>query len=144
MKKTLRILIADTNFFSRLEIERSLNRLGYFCILPVDSFAELCVLCTASAPDFDVLIADEHLIIQSGIELKTFCKKIQNISYKLFYDHRHMSSITNLFQPDQTYTSRSNIPSERELNDFISVITLANVQSLTKKASIARPQPTEH
>lgn len=143
MNKTLKILIADTNFSSRLHIEKALNRLGYFCILPVDSFAQLCVLSTDSAQDFDVLIADEHLIIDSGIELKTFCKKIKNIAYKLFYDHRHMSSITNPFQPGQTYMSGSNIPSEGELNDFISLITQDNARLMNKKASVARSQPSE-
>lgn len=54
--KALTILIADEQHLPRLYIEKMLNQLGYFRIVPVQTFEEVLILTALPAEPFDVLI----------------------------------------------------------------------------------------
>lgn len=60
--KELRIVIADSRHQQTLMIERMLNRLGYYRIVPAGSLNELQALSQCLGPRLDVLIADARWI----------------------------------------------------------------------------------
>ncbi|PHX45118.1 chemotaxis protein CheY [Pseudomonas sp. NZIPFR-PS2] len=59
--KALTILIADEQHLQRLHIEKMLNRLGYFRIVPVETLEEVLLLTAIPARPFDVLIINSGL-----------------------------------------------------------------------------------
>lgn len=61
LNKAVRIMIADRRHEHRLCIEKMLNALGYFRILPVESFEDACLLTRVSSCPVDILIIDENL-----------------------------------------------------------------------------------
>ena len=63
--KALTILIADEQHLQRLYIEKMLNQLGYYRIVPVQTFEEVQVLTAIPAEPFDVLIINAGLVSQA-------------------------------------------------------------------------------
>ncbi|MDQ0739702.1 chemotaxis protein CheY [Pseudomonas sp. W4I3] len=59
--KALTILIADDLHLQRLYIEKMLNQLGYYRIVPVQTFEEVQILTDIPARPFDVLIINAGL-----------------------------------------------------------------------------------
>lgn len=69
---TLRILIADKQHCQRLLIEKSLNLLGQFCVVPVASFEELDQL-TQAGQAMDLVIINAALTREQGIDAALYC-----------------------------------------------------------------------
>lgn len=61
LNNDVRIMIADRRHEHRLCIEKMLNALGYFRIIPVASFEEACLLTRISSCPVEILIIDEEL-----------------------------------------------------------------------------------
>jgi hypothetical protein len=59
--KSLRILIADTQHFHRMRIERLFNQLGYFRVAPVQGVEELLSLMEYSSEPFDLVVVNGAL-----------------------------------------------------------------------------------
>lgn len=83
--KALTILIADEQHLQRLYIEKMLNRLGYFRIVPVETFEEVQLLTAIPARPFDVLI------INAGLTAHAYGPQPQ-AHHVLVYDHLDLSA----------------------------------------------------
>lgn len=60
--KALTILIADEQHLQRLYIEKMLNHLGYYRVIPVQTLEEVLILMAIPAEPFDVLIVNAGLL----------------------------------------------------------------------------------
>ena len=78
--KALTILIADEQHLQRLYIEKMLNQLGYYRIVPVQTFEEVQILTAIPAEPFDVLIINAGLTVQT-------CGAQPQVRHVLVYDH---------------------------------------------------------
>ncbi|WP_332761539.1 chemotaxis protein CheY [Pseudomonas koreensis] len=61
INKALRILIADTQHFHRMKIERLFNSLDYYRVAPVQSLAELLTLVDYGCEPFDAVVINADL-----------------------------------------------------------------------------------
>ncbi|WP_161599694.1 hypothetical protein [Pseudomonas arsenicoxydans] len=120
--KKLRILIADMDFGRRFEIEKTLNRLGQYSVMPVKSFEELVIYSFDFTPSFDVLIADLNFMIQPSIDLLQFCQKAPGIPCKLFYNYLPAGTIIKQRLCTRPYSYLISSPTEKDLSDFIAHI----------------------
>ncbi|MGL5999023.1 MAG: chemotaxis protein CheY [Pseudomonas proteolytica] len=64
--KALTILIADEQHLQRLHIEKMLNQLGYYRIVPVQTVDEVLILTDIPAEPFDVLVIHAGLAASAG------------------------------------------------------------------------------
>jgi CheY-like chemotaxis protein len=84
--KALTILIADEQHLQRLYIEKMLNQLGYFRIVPVQTFEEVLILTTIPAEPFDVLI------INAGLAVCNVGEQHPHIRHVLVYAHHDLAA----------------------------------------------------
>lgn len=84
--KTLRILIADELDEQVVQIERTLNHLGYFRVVPVASLDELLTMVQSAFEPFDLLIANTDMAVRSGVDLPRFCKASPQVRHALLYE----------------------------------------------------------
>lgn len=91
--KALTILIADEQHLQRLYIEKMLNQLGYYRIVPVQTFEEVLILTGIPAEPFDVLIINAGLA-QSAAGAQMFQEHHPQIRHVLIYDHQDLGSPT--------------------------------------------------
>ncbi|MDQ0654968.1 chemotaxis protein CheY [Pseudomonas cedrina] len=82
--KALTILIADEQHLQRLHIEKMLNQLGYYRIVPVQTFEEVQLLTAIPAQPFDVLIINAALAVHT-------CGPQPQAHHVLIYDHQELS-----------------------------------------------------
>ena len=82
--KALTILIADEQHLQRLHLEKMLNQLGYYRIVPVQTFDEVLILTDIPAEPFDVLIIHAGLAASAGDALA-----FQQVRHVLVYDDQH-------------------------------------------------------
>jgi CheY-like chemotaxis protein len=78
--KALTVLIADEQHLRRLYIEKMLNQLGYYRIVPVQTFEEVQILTSIPAEPFDALIINAGLL-DHAIGLQ------QSVHHVLVYEH---------------------------------------------------------
>jgi len=88
--KALTILIADAQHLPRLSIEKMLNQLGYYRIVPVQTFEEVLILTALPAEPFDVLIFNAGLVT-SDDEVAAFQQQHPQIPHVLVYDDQERS-----------------------------------------------------
>jgi len=91
--KALTILIADEQHLQRLYIEKMLNQLGYYRIVPVQTFEEVLILTDIPAEPFDVLIINAGLA-QSAAGAQMYQEQHPQIRHVLVYDHQDLGSPT--------------------------------------------------
>ncbi|WP_455825152.1 hypothetical protein [Pseudomonas graminis] len=66
--KHLRILIVDPLHAHVMQIEKMLNRMGYYCIATASSASEARRLSRAGIKPFDVLLAADHVVRKPGAQ----------------------------------------------------------------------------
>jgi hypothetical protein len=78
--KHLRILILDSVHAQSMQLEKMLNRMGYYCIATTSSLDEGIKLSFAGTKRFDLLLAAEPLLTQHQSKLAAFEKfEISNL-----------------------------------------------------------------
>jgi CheY-like chemotaxis protein len=87
--KALTILIADEQHLQRLHIEKMLNQLGYYRIVPVQTFEEVLILTDIPAEPFDVLIIQAGLAASAGGAL-AFEQSHPQLRHVLVYDDQDL------------------------------------------------------
>ncbi len=87
--KALTILIADEQHLQRLHIEKMLNQLGYYRIVPVQTFDEVLILTDIPAEPFDVLIIHAGLAASAGGAL-AFEQPHPQLRHVLVYDDQDL------------------------------------------------------
>lgn len=83
--RALRILIADHQHFHRMQIERTLNQLNYYRVVPVHRLEELLTLVDYAGEPFDLLIINGALALHSGFDLLAFCLDHPQLHQVLIY-----------------------------------------------------------
>jgi CheY-like chemotaxis protein len=83
--KALRIMIADSEHFHRMRLERLFNQLGYFRIAPVNDMEELLLLVEYGSEPFDVIVANARLA-NGGVELADFLVDNPQVLHGLIYN----------------------------------------------------------
>ncbi|MGE7955479.1 chemotaxis protein CheY [Pseudomonas sp. NPDC089530] len=119
INKNLRILIADPQHFQRLNIERMLNQLGYFRIVPVQSFDELDTLTHFSCNPFDLLIVSSTLVDALEIDLDAFCRDNPLIRHALIYDCQQAQLLP---MPQALQVSLAGTPESQSLKSLMAIV----------------------
>lgn len=88
--KALTILIADEQHLQRLHIEKMFNQLGYFRIVPVQTFEEVLILTDIPAEPFDVLIINAGLAASAG-GIEAFEAQHPQVRHLLLYDDQDLN-----------------------------------------------------
>ncbi|WP_421522972.1 chemotaxis protein CheY [Pseudomonas yamanorum] len=89
--KALTILVADEQHLQRLYIEKMLNQLGYYRIVPVQTFEEVLILTAIPTAPFDVLIINAGLADSEGGVL-AYQEQHPQIRHVLVYDIRALGT----------------------------------------------------
>lgn len=87
LNKALRILIADEQHFHRMQMERSLNYLGYFRIAPVHSVQELLTLVEYGGEPFDLVLVSATLSVD--FDPLALCADNPQVRHACIYHDRH-------------------------------------------------------
>lgn len=118
--KELRIVIADTHLPRLIQLEKSLNRLGYHKILPVQVFEDLWALTHKPNDTFYVLIANKALALDTKIDLAVFCQTASKIHHALLYES-HPAGLTSIyFSSSRTFsTSVMSVPNDELIEAFM-------------------------
>jgi len=83
--KSLRILIADTQHFYRMKIERLFNQLGYHRVAPVQGLEELLALLDYGSEPFDLVVVNAALA-GGKLDLPAFFIDHPQVRRALIYD----------------------------------------------------------
>lgn len=95
--KALTILLADQQHLSRLYIEKMLNQLGYYRIVPVQTFEEVLILTALPAEPFDVLIFNAGLVA-GEVAVAAFQQQHPQIPHVLVYDDQALNAPASAMQ----------------------------------------------
>lgn len=90
--KALRILVADRQHIQRVNVEKILNSMGYYCIAPVGSYDELVALTSPPIHSFDLLIIESSLAAYEGVNASNFCQFNSQVYHSLIYGDRRVRS----------------------------------------------------
>ena len=85
--KSLRILIADTQHFNRLRIERLFNQLGYFRVAPVQSLDELLPLVEYGCAPLDLVLVNGAMA-NGALDLFNFLADNPQVHHALVFNER--------------------------------------------------------
>lgn len=81
----LRILLVDQVLPRRLSIEKALNTLGYWRIAPVSSLEEMLNIIERAVMPFELLVINEAVLYESGINLQQLIHDYPVIKNSLAY-----------------------------------------------------------
>lgn len=81
-----RIIILDDQFSRRLSIEKSLNSLGYYRIVPLSSINDLINVLKYAVIPFDFLIINRSIINEFDLIIHDLCRNNPYILNALIYD----------------------------------------------------------
>lgn len=88
--KELRIIIADTWLSRRIQIEKLLNGLGYYRILPIQNIDDLWLLDHELIEPFDVLIVNNGYFLSSEINWNLLLRMTGKIHHSFSYDDKNI------------------------------------------------------
>lgn len=139
--KTLRILIADELDEQVVQIERTLNHLGYFRVVPVASLDELLTMVQSAFEPFDLLIANTDMAVRSGVDLPRFCKASPQVRHALLYEGQKVE-LPELGDPAQMKVSVSvaQLPDSEVLKTFMQIVESPRAP-LENKVRVIGEQP---
>jgi hypothetical protein len=83
--KALRILIADTEHYHRMKLERLLNHLGYYGIAPVSSLEEFLTLVEYGSKPFDLVLVNAGLA-SGSLDLTGFLRGNLQVRHSMIYN----------------------------------------------------------
>jgi hypothetical protein len=87
--KALRILIADSQYFQRMRIERLFNHLDYYRVGSAQSLTEMLTLVEYGCEPFDVLVVNADLA-SGSMDLPAFLLDGQPVHHALIYNEPSM------------------------------------------------------
>ena len=130
--KALTILIADEQHLQRLYIEKMLNHLGYYRIVPVQTFEEVRILTAIPAEPFHVLITNagllahahepqpqvRHVLVYEHLDLGAPCGVTPAVRVRLpgVPDHVNLEHFMDIVDPCETAHGLRVLPWLRELS----------------------------
>lgn len=121
--KELRIIIADAHLSKRIQIEKSLNRLGYYRILPVGCCKELERLSEAFKITFDVLIVNRDWVREADKNLTANYQPPQNFHHALFYSNQQATlTMTSSHSTNVQLIWNCTVPGDNLVAGFMTLI----------------------
>ncbi|AZF26071.1 chemotaxis protein CheY [Pseudomonas sp. R2-60-08W] len=130
--KALTILIADDLHLQRLYIEKMLNQLGYYRIVPVQTFEEVQILTAIPAEPFDVLIINaglaahapgphpqaRHVLIYDNLDLGDPAGAMPTVAVRLpgVPDNVNLEHFMDIIDPPEAMTGLRVLPWLRALS----------------------------
>lgn len=87
--RSLRILIVDNRHARGLEIERTLNLLGYYRIAPLRQMDELKSVVKHALSSIDLLLAHHDVSRDPDLDLQTYCRSSPIIRHFIIYGDSH-------------------------------------------------------
>lgn len=121
--KSLRILIAEEHPGQRLQLEKMLNRLGYYRIAPVASFEELQRLVQCALQPFNLLLGSIELGTHAGVDMARFCRVNAPIQHALLYHSQHLIIPAVPQGPRRAVSvSLAQVPDSEALESFMAII----------------------
>lgn len=129
VNKALRILIADSQHFHRMKIERLLNGLDYYRVAPVQNIAELLTLVDYGCEPFDVVVIDAGLAAGS-LDLLGFFLDNPQVRHALIYNEPSapLQAVSG-FAQDNVLISHAPLPSEQAIRHLMACVDVAEWRS---------------
>lgn len=122
INKALRILIADTQHFHRMKIERLFNSLDYYRVAPVQSLAELLALVDYGCEPFDAIVINADLAAGS-LDLLGFFLDNPQVRQALIYNERTAPlQCAAGFAQDNVYISPLALPGLPSIKQLMALI----------------------
>lgn len=84
MLDAMRIIIVEKDFDAALGLERTLNSLGYYCVLPVSSFQEACNLSEFGGRGFDLALVNIKQFRFDALKASLLGRKLHAVSSVLY------------------------------------------------------------
>ncbi len=118
MRKHLRILICDCCPIQCLGIEKALNYLGCFGVLPVHSPRDFRSLVKYSYMRFDLIILNSEFF-KTPLEWNSFLSNSGKVSNTLIYNH---NKYYFKYSSSRVFFSSPGAPRVQLLNEFLKII----------------------
>ena len=106
LEKEVRIVIADTSLPRLIQLEKSLDRLGYHRILPVQIFEDLWALTHKLNDTSYVLIANKDLALDTKFDWIAFCQTTRKINHALLYKSHPIELISISLTSSRAFSTR--------------------------------------
>ncbi|RON97259.1 chemotaxis protein CheY [Pseudomonas fluorescens] len=120
--KTLRILIADTQHFHRMKIERLFNSLDYYRVAPAQSLTELLTLVDYGCEPFDVVVINAELAAGS-LDLLGFFLDNPQVRQALIYNESTAPlQQASGFAQENVQISHLALPSKQSISQLMALV----------------------
>jgi hypothetical protein len=120
--KTLRILIADSQHFHRMKIERLFNSLDYYRVAPAQSLAELLTLVDYGCEPFDVVVINAELAAGS-LDLLGFFLNNPQVRQALIYNECTAPlQQASGFAQENVQVSHLALPSKQSVSQLMALV----------------------
>jgi hypothetical protein len=122
INKALRILIADSQHFHRMKIERLFNSLDYYRIAPVQNLTELLTLVDYGCEPFDVVVINAELAAGS-LDLLGFFLDNPQVRQALIYNEGTAPLQPALgFAQENVQISHLVLPSRQSISQLMALV----------------------
>lgn len=139
INKALRILIADSQHFHRMKIERLFNSLDYYRVAPVQSLTELLTLVDYGCEPFDVVVINAELAARS-LDLLGFFLDNPQIRQALIYNEGTAPlQQTSGFALENVQISHLTLPSKQSISQLMALV---DAPAGRHKLTVRKPYPS--
>ncbi|TMU71039.1 chemotaxis protein CheY [Pseudomonas fluorescens] len=122
INKALRILIADTQHFHRMKIERLFNSLDYYRVAPAQSLTELLTLVDYGCEPFDAVVINAELAAGS-LDLLGFFLDNPQVRQALVYNESTAPlQQASGFAQENVQVSHLTLPSKQSISQLMALV----------------------
>ncbi|MDT3311999.1 chemotaxis protein CheY [Pseudomonas sp. rhizo66] len=138
INKALRILIADSQHFHRMKIERLFNSLDYYRVAPAQSLTELLTLVDYGCEPFDVVVVNAELA-SGSLDLLGFFLDNPQVRQALIYNEATapLHPVSG-FAQENVQINHLALPSKHSISQLM---TLADAPARPEKPAAHMPRP---
>ncbi|WRH94073.1 chemotaxis protein CheY [Pseudomonas fluorescens] len=122
INKALRILIADTQHFHRMKIERLFNSLDYYRVAPAQSLTELLTLVDFGCEPFDAVVINAELA-KGSLDLLGFFLDNPQVRQVLIYNEATAPlQQASGFARENVQVSHLALPSKQTISQMMALV----------------------
>lgn len=130
-----RIIILEAESMQRLHIEKILNGIGYYRILPLDSYEDFLSVVKSTTVAFDLLIANSSFIECIELNEYNLLKHSPVILNTLIYVGSAVKPLEIIDAPTPRIIRKlSTPPNDQSIKAFLDLTTLSKNKTHTKPA----------
>ncbi|WP_322846556.1 chemotaxis protein CheY [Pseudomonas sp. B33.4] len=122
INKALRILIADSQHFHRMKVERLFNSLDYYRVAPAQSLIELMTLVDYGCEPFDVVVINAELAAGSLDLLGFFLDNPQVRQALIYNDGTAPVQPAAGFAQENVQISHLALPSKQSISQLMALV----------------------